>query len=120
MNTGAVLSIDGASICCHRWDLCRKLQVPAVCGRYSRSAVPRLGPWPRIRNRALTPGKNSSGTLPNGPGGGVVTQPKWSPKSPIGTYHPRPPFSTTGPVGTYHSGGSPQGGPILLRSGGRR
>jgi hypothetical protein len=66
-----------------------------------------------------TPGKNSSGTLPNRPGG-VVTQPKWSQPPPIGTYHPRPPFSTTGPAGTYHSGGSPQGGPILLRSGGRR
>jgi hypothetical protein len=68
-----------------------------------------------------TPDKHSGGTLPKGPGGGVVTQPKWSPKSPpIGTYHPRPPLSTTGPVGTWHSGGSPKGGPILLRSTGRR
>jgi hypothetical protein len=65
--------------------------------------------------------------VPKQPGGGVVAQPKWSPKSPpIGIYQPRPPFSAAGPVGPYHprhdwhSGGSPQGGPILLRSGGRR
>jgi hypothetical protein len=58
--------------------------------------------------------------VPKQPGGGVAV-PKWSPKSsPIGTYHPRPPFSTTGPVGTWHSAGSPKGGPILLRSTGRR
>jgi hypothetical protein len=66
-----------------------------------------------------TPGKHSTGTLPNGPGG-VVAQPKGSPHSPpIGSNGIKQQTGGFGSIGITQQTGPTPSGPIL-RSGGRR
>jgi hypothetical protein len=67
-----------------------------------------------------TPGKHSSGTLPNRPGGGVASQPKSPPVGSIGIKQQTgPTFGTIGTFGIKQQHGPAPGGTIL-RSGGRR